>query len=137
MTKSRTVPSRFRAVAALVLASMAASAFTVSPVSPAAAADAAAPRSGLVAEYLFTQTSGASVANSAGSGAGPATVVNGTDALWTGSSLAFTGGAKTSTTADWVRLPDGILAGENSATVTIETKFDASMLSTWHFLWNI
>ncbi|MFK4850052.1 LamG-like jellyroll fold domain-containing protein [Microbacterium sp. ZW T6_19] len=137
MMKSHAVLSRFRAVAALALVSVAASALTVSPVAPAAAADAAAPRSGLVAEYLFSQTSGASVANTAGSGVGAATVVNGTDAHWTGSSLAFIGGAKTSTTADWVRLPDGILAGENSATITVETKFDASMLSTWHFLWNI
>lgn len=137
MTKSRTAPSRFRAVAALALASVAASALTVSPFSPAAADTAAAPRSGLVAEYLFSQTTGVTVPNTAGTGVGAATVVNGADADWTGSSLALSGGAKTSTTADWVRLPDGILAGKTSATVTVETRFDASMLSTWHFLWNI
>ena len=137
MMKSRSVLSRFRAVAAVALASVAASALTVSPVSPASAADVSAPRSGLVAEYLFSQTSGSSVANTAGTAVGAATVVNGSDALWTGSSLTLTGGAKTSTSADWVRLPDGVLAGEDSATVTVETKFDQSMLSSWHFLWNI
>ena len=70
-------------------------------------------------------------------GVGPATVVNGTDALWTGSSLVFTGGAKTSPTASWVRLPDSILSGKSSATITIETKLDASMKNNWNFLWNI
>ncbi|MGX5697806.1 LamG-like jellyroll fold domain-containing protein [Agromyces soli] len=106
---------------------------------PAAAEPAAAPRDGLIAEYLFTQTTGQTVPNTAGGGStfGTASVVNGTDALWTGSSLKFTGGAKSSTTADWVRLPDGLLAGKESATITVETKFDASMASNFNFLWNI
>lgn len=114
-------------------------------VPPAAAepaadgADSGAPRDGLLAEYLFTQTTGQAVPNTAGgaSAIGAATVVNGTDALWTGSSLRFTGGAKSSTTADWVRLPDDLLAGAESATITVETKFDASMASNFNFLWNI
>lgn len=103
----------------------------------ASAAQPAAPRDGLLAEYLFDQTSGTSVADTAGGSAGPATVVNGSDTLWTGGSLILTGGAKTSASADWVRLPDSLLTGETSATITTETKFDATMASSFHFLWNI
>lgn len=102
-----------------------------------AAAETAVPAAGLRAEYVFDETSGASVPNSAPTTLGAASVVNGTDALWTGSSLVFTGGAKTSPTASWVRLPDDVLAGARSATVTIETKLDASMKNNWNFLWNI
>ncbi|MBD8477260.1 LamG-like jellyroll fold domain-containing protein [Microbacterium sp. CFBP 8794] len=108
---------------------------------PLAAAPAAAetgiPSGGLRAEYVFDETSGSSVPNSAPTALGAATVVNGTDALWSGSSLVFTGGAKTSPTASWVRLPNDVLAGSRSATVTIETKLDASMKNNFHFLWNI
>ncbi|HEX5859622.1 MAG TPA: LamG-like jellyroll fold domain-containing protein [Microbacterium sp.] len=104
---------------------------------PAVGATAAAPRTGLLAEYVFDQTAGSSVANRAATTVGAATVMNGTDALWTGSSLVFSGGAKTSPTASWVRLPDAILAGKASATITIETKLDASMKSSFNFLWNI
>jgi LPXTG-motif cell wall-anchored protein len=102
------------------------------------AANAAAPGDGLIGEYLFTQTTGNAVANTA-TGAGAvagATVVNGTDAQWTGDSLVFTGGAKNSQ-ANWVELPDGILAGKSSATITTEAKIDPSMKSANHFLWNI
>src|SRR5690625_2361028 len=113
-------------------------------VVPAAAQDpapgettAAVPRDGLLAEYLFTQSAGSTVENTADSDLGDATVVNGTDALWTGDSLVLPGGAKTSPTAAWVRLPDDVLAGETSATVTTEVKIDASMKNSWNFLWNI
>ncbi|MGU3645381.1 LamG-like jellyroll fold domain-containing protein [Microbacterium sp. C23T] len=95
------------------------------------------PTAGLLAEYLFDETAGSSVPNSATGPVGAATVMNGTDSLWTGSSLVFTGGAKTSPTASWVRLPDNLLSGKTSATVTIETKLDASMKNNWNFLWNI
>lgn len=47
------------------------------------------------------------------------------------------GGAKDSPSANWVRLPDGLLSGAESASIIVETKADASMLSTFHFLWNI
>ena len=105
--------------------------------SPAAAGVATStPTDGLLAESIFDQTSGASIPNRVDGGA-PATVVNGTDAQWTGSSLVFAGGAKTSTSANWVRLPDNVLSGKTSATVTIETKLDASMKNNWNFLWNI
>ena len=107
-------------------------------LSAGGAANAAAPGDGLIGEYLFTQTAGNAVANTA-TGAGAvagATVVNGTDAQWTGDSLVFTGGAKNSQ-ANWVELPDGILAGKTSATITTEAKIDPSMKTANHFLWNI
>lgn len=129
---------RSRATRAFGLLTIAATAMAGLATAPGASAEAGgAPRDGLLAEYLFTQTSGSSVANTAGGAVGAATVMNAADALWTGSSLSFTGGAKTSTTADWVRLPDNLLAGKQSATITVETKFDASMASSFHFLWNI
>jgi GH43 family beta-xylosidase len=107
-------------------------------LSAAGAASAAAPTDGLIGEYVFSQTTGASVPNSAtGAGAlGAATVVNGTDARWTGDSLEFSGGAKNSQ-ANWVRLPNDILAGKTSATISTEVQIDASMKSAYNFLWNV
>ncbi len=100
-------------------------------------AHAALPDDGLVAEYLFTQASGATVPNSAdGSALGAATVRNVQAADWTGSSLTLRGGAKTST-GNWVELPDDILTGKQSATVTAEVKASAAMLTGFHFLWNV
>ncbi|MDR7187108.1 GH43 family beta-xylosidase [Microbacterium trichothecenolyticum] len=98
---------------------------------------AAVPDDDLVAEYLFNQSSGASVPNSAdGAALGVATVRNLQASDWTGSSLTLRGGAKTST-GNWVELPDGILTGTESATVTAEVKASAAMLTGFHFLWNI
>ena len=138
-TTPRAAPPRRRA--RTLLASAVGAALIVSALAPlgataAAGAAAAAPTTGLLAEYVFDQTSGASIPNRVGGGAA-ATVVNGTDSQWTGSSLVFAGGAKTSPTANWVRLPDNILSGKTSATVTIETKLDATMKNNWNFLWNI
>ncbi|MFB2580696.1 cell wall-binding repeat-containing protein [Herbiconiux sp. P15] len=143
-------PSRLRvtvasAAALLMVAGLGAvstGAASAAPAAPAAApvpARAAAPADGLIGEYLFSQTSGSTVANTAtGDGAvGDATVVNGSDGLWTGDSLTFTGGAASSSTANWVELPDDVLAGATSATITTETKLDASMKSQFNFLWNI
>lgn len=142
MTNSRLRPSArirrpfsTRIRSAIALSAVAALTLTAAPAA-ASAADSGIARHGLIAEYLFTQTTGTLVDNTADSAVGDATVVNGTDAHWTGESLVLSGGAKTSS-ADWVRLPDGILAGSDSATITVETKFDASMSSAWHFLWNI
>lgn len=98
-------------------------------------ATAAEPDQGLIASYDFAQTSGSTVPNSAQGDAGPAEVVGGSH--WTGDSLELTGGAKTDQSANWVRLPDDLLAGAGSATVTIETKLDASMRSDYNFLWSI
>lgn len=100
-------------------------------------ANAAVPSNGLIAEYLFTQASGTSVANSApGATLGPATVRNLQAADWTGSALTMRGGAKTST-GNWVELPQNILSGKTSATITAEVKASAAMLSGFHFLYNI
>ncbi|NRG40796.1 hypothetical protein HRK28_07640 [Rathayibacter sp. VKM Ac-2835] len=131
-TPARRAPLR-AALAALGLGAVLAAGL----VAPAATAAAAAiPTAGLLADYRFSQSTGATVPNSAGGAVGAARVVNGTDALWTGTSLRLTGGAKTSA-APWVELPDDLLTGKSSGTVTIETRADASMLSSFHFLWNI
>jgi hypothetical protein len=142
MSKHGVIARAFRAGGLIIGATVLATTIAVGPQPTAAVAEtgsATVPRDGLLAEYLFTQATGSTVPNAATgpSAVGPATVVNAGDALWTGDSLRFTGGAKSSTTADWVRLPDGILSGEQSATITVETKFDASMASSFHFLWNI
>jgi len=102
-----------------------------------ASASAAVPGDGLAAEYLFNVASGSTVPNTAaGSEFGAATVRNVQASDWTGSSLTLRGGAKTST-GDWVELPDGLLAGQESATVVAEVRASAAMLNTFHFLWNI
>ncbi len=98
-------------------------------------AGADAPDDGLVAEYLFNQSTGNSVPNQV-DGAAAATVQNLQAGDWTGTSLRLRGGAKTST-GDWVELPDNLLTGATSATVTAEVKASAAMLNTFHFLWNI
>ena len=107
-------------------------------LSAAGVASAAAPTDGLIGEYVFSQTSGLSVVNSATgtSALGDATVVNGSDARWTGDSLEFSGGAKNSD-ANWVRLPNDMLAGKTSATISTEVKIDASMKSAFNFLWSV
>ena len=124
-------------LAASVGSILALSALTPAMAAPTPEETPVVPRQGLVAEYLFDQTTGSTIPNTVSGGVGTATVVNGSDSQWTGSSLVFTGGAKTSSTANWVQLPGSILSGKTSATVTIETKLDPSMKSAWHFLWNI
>lgn len=100
-------------------------------------ATAAVPDEGLLAEYVFDVASGSSVPNTAaGSPFGAATVRNVQASDWTGSSLTLRGGAKTST-GNWVELPDNLLSGEESATVTAEVKASSAMLNGFHFLWNI
>ncbi|NQX13775.1 hypothetical protein HQQ80_19280 [Microbacteriaceae bacterium VKM Ac-2855] len=134
---SSTGPRGVGALAALGVVAVVAAGTLAGLSAPPASADTVIPQSGLLAEYLFDETSGSTVPNTAAGSVGAATVVNGTNAQWTGSSLVFAGGAKTSTSADWVRLPDNILTGKDSASITIETKFDASMASSFNFLWNI
>ncbi|PPG64614.1 hypothetical protein C5C27_02745 [Rathayibacter sp. AY2B7] len=134
-TPARRAPLR-AALAALGLGAVLLSGL-VAPAPAAQAADAVIPQQGLLADYRFTQTTGSAVPNTVSGGVGAATVRNATDALWTGTSLRLTGGPKSSTTAPWVQLPANLLTGRSSATVTIETRADASMLSNFHFLWNI
>lgn len=100
-------------------------------------ATAAVPDEGLLAEYVFDVASGSSVPNTAaGSTFGAATVRNVQASDWTGSSLTLRGGAKTST-GNWVELPDNLLSGEESATITAEVRASSAMLNGFHFLWNI
>jgi len=99
------------------------------PVSQAAyAAESDAP----VAEYDFTQTAGATIAETGGGA--EATVQNADDAQWTGSSLELTGGSKNGD-GNWVRLPDDLLATAESATITAEVKIDEAMKDAYNFLW--
>lgn len=125
-------------VTSLSLAGVGAAAMPSSSASTAltlATETAVAPTEGLVAGYVFNQTTGNSVENTVPSGA-PATVQNAADSQWTGKSLEFAGGAKNSN-ANWVRLPDNLLQGQDSATISTEVKIDASMKNAYNFLWNI
>ena len=94
----------------------------------------AEPAAGLLVDYTFTQTSGATVPDAAGGE--PATVQNADDDQWTGTSLRLTGGSKNGD-GNWVRLPDDLLSEANSATVTTEVKLDEQMKQDYNFLWNI
>ncbi|MFG3340685.1 immunoglobulin-like domain-containing protein [Glycomyces sp. NPDC048151] len=90
---------------------------------PAAAAEV--PTAGLLASYDFSETSGTVLHD--GSGAGrDATVVGGED--WHAGYMQFDG-------ANHVKLPDGILQGEDAATIVIETS--PENLAGAQFLWNI
>lgn len=125
----RVTPRRRAAVAVAALGAMVLGSGMVS-------AHAAVPEEDLVVEYLFDQAEGAEVPNSAATDLGPATVHNVRDTDWTGTSLTLRGGAKTSS-GNWVELPEDVLAGASSATVTAEVKVSAAMLGGFHFLWNI
>jgi hypothetical protein len=113
------------------------------PATASSSALAADPlRDGLVAEYLFDETSGDALRNTADddTAAGDsldAVIRNYADdqRSETGA-LRFIGGAKTST-GNWVELPDDLLADAGSATVSIDVKADPAMLTSNHFLWNI
>ena len=98
------------------------------PISQAVAAESDAP----LAEYDFTQTTGATIADTGGGA--EATVQNADDAQWTGTSLELTGGAKNGD-GNWVRLPDDLLASADSATITTEVKIDEAMKDAYNFLW--
>lgn len=124
-SRTRRTTAAFAAVGAMILGLGATS------------AQAAVPDEGLVASYTFDEASGSSVPNDvAGSSLGAATVRNVQAGDWTGSSLTLRGGAKTST-GNWVELPDNLLTGKESATISAEVKASAAMLNGFHFLWNI
>ncbi|WP_394159836.1 LamG-like jellyroll fold domain-containing protein [Galactobacter valiniphilus] len=146
----RPAPARFaRLAAGLTVAALlplaglvSAPGATASPGSPPApaarAAAASAPTSGLVAAYDFSTATGNTIANqAAGSPAGAATIENPQSGQFKDGALVFSGGAKGSTTGNWVRLPDNLLTTSKSATITTEVKIDASMKNANHFLWNI
>ena len=107
-------------------------------VPPAAQAADAVPAEGLIASYAFNGRAGASddqVTNDV-AGAGAATVRNVQASDWTDAGLTLRGGAKGSS-GNWVELPDDLLSGAQSATITAEVKPTAAMLNSFHFLWSI
>ncbi|WP_205327349.1 immunoglobulin-like domain-containing protein [Glycomyces sp. YM15] len=88
-------------------------------------ATAEVPTTGLLASYDFSETSGTVLRD--GSGAGrDATVVGGED--WHAGYMQFDG-------ANHVKLPDGILQGQEAATIVIETS--PENLTGPQFLWNL
>lgn len=120
-------------------------AVTVGGILGAGAATAApsdARDDGLVARYTFDETSGDVARNTADGSDAAGDPLDATVRNYTASqrseagTLQFTGGAKTST-GNWVELPDDLLKSATSATVSIDVKADAAMLTSNHFLWNI
>jgi hypothetical protein len=109
-------------------------------VAPAVAADPLA--DGLVAQYLFDETTGDAVRNTADGSAATGDPLDAVvrnfvaDQRSEAGTLRFTGGAKTST-GNWVELPDDLLKDASSAAISMDVKVDATMLTTNHFLWNI
>lgn len=130
-------PRRSATKRGVLAAALAATLIGAAVVAPVSAAVAAAPTDGLLVDYRFDQTTGASVSNLAtGSSFGAASVENANDTQWADGGLTFTGGAKGSA-GNWVRLPQNLLVGEQAATITTEVKIDQSMKDSFNFLWNI
>ncbi|MBT0994178.1 Ig-like domain repeat protein [Cellulomonas sp. DKR-3] len=94
------------------------------------AASAAAPTDELIAHYELDETTGSTVADSSGHGH-DATVVGAP--TWTAGGLRLSGAASN---ANYVRLPDGLLAGKASATVSMQVRADDLAGTTDNFLWN-
>lgn len=123
-----------------------AAAVAVSGVFGAGAATAAAPAGvsddRLIARYTFDETAGDVARNTADGSDAAGDPLDATVRNYVASqrseagSLQLTGGAKTST-GNWVELPDDLLKTATSATVSIDVKADAAMLTSNHFLWNI
>ncbi len=104
------------------------------------AAEPEVTREGLIAEYDLSKApkDGITLKNLAGgeTAAGDAVVHN--EAVWENGGLVFDGkGTSNEAAGTWVELPDDILKGAASASVTIEAKADEYILNNHHFLWNI
>lgn len=97
------------------------------PTAASAADGPQAPRTGLLAEYLFSEASGTSVADTSGNAKNG--TVQGTES-WAGGAMTFSG-------SNYVKLPDGLLTGKTAATVSVEVAPAAASLSGNVFLWNI
>ncbi len=107
-----------------------------------AVTDAQAPQNGLIADYSFVEQpeDGKNVENQAkGEGAvGDAVIQNDGTARWEDSALVFNGEGDSGTpTGTWVLLPQNILKGKASATVSMEVKVDPETFANDHFVWNI
>ncbi|GEL95818.1 immunoglobulin-like domain-containing protein [Cellulomonas composti] len=114
--------------AAAALTTLALVAATVATAMAPAAAEA--PSDHLVAHYEIDETSGSVVADSSGNGH-DGTVVGASG--WAAGGLQLSGAASN---ANYVRLPDGLLAGQASATVSMQVKADDLAGTTDNFLWN-
>ncbi|UJF31417.1 LamG-like jellyroll fold domain-containing protein [Paenibacillus hexagrammi] len=142
---TRTRKSLGHKVCSVLLSSaLIAGVFAVGEGGKAYAADTpSAPQNGLIADYSFAQTpqDGKTIANLAtNAGAvGSAVVQNESTAKWEDSALVFSGvgTSVSSPTGTWVSLPNDILSGKTSATVNIEVKPSASIITKNHFLWSI
>src|SRR5690625_3072000 len=129
-----TIRSTLLPTCALLTAGMVAA--TTAMVGPTAARAEVADV-GLVAEYVFAGGSGSTVPNTApGSEVGAAEVINGASDDWTPAGLTLRGGPKDES-GNWVRLPDDLLAGATSASITTEVRASPAMVENFHFLWNI
>ncbi len=133
-----------KALSLLVSVAVVAGSFTTGIGSQARAAESATiPENGLIADYSFSEApqDGKTIANKAtGAGAvGHAIVENEATSAWEDNALKFsgTGTSVSNPVGTWVSLPGNILSGKTSATVSIEVKPSAAILTKAHFLWNI
>ncbi len=94
------------------------------------AASAAAPTTDLIAHYELDETTGSTVADSSGNGH-DGTVVG--TPTWTTGGLQLSGAPSN---ANYVDLPDGLLQGTASATVSMQVRADELAGTTDNFLWN-
>jgi len=101
------------------------------------------PQNGLIADYSFAEepSDGKTITNQAKGDAtvGDAVIQNESTAVWDDNALVFSGegNSVSNPTGTWVALPENILAGKSSATITIEARAAETMLNSYHFLWNI
>lgn len=95
-------------------------------VTPLAQAAATVPTNGLVAAYDFSETAGTILGDSVAAGNG--TVVGGE--AWNNGTMTFTG-------SNYVKLPNGLLAGRTAASVTVEARPGSTSLSGNNFLWSL
>ncbi|MBD3921761.1 hypothetical protein H8B09_23565 [Paenibacillus sp. PR3] len=105
--------------------------------------ESAIPTNGLIADYSFAEApqDGKTIANNSADAeaVGDAVVQNESTAMWTDNALVFSG-AGTSVSnpmGTWVSLPNDILSGKTSATVSIEVKPSAAIITKNHFMWSI
>jgi beta-xylosidase/uncharacterized protein YjdB len=85
----------------------------------------------LLLRYEFAETKGSVAADSSGRGNDGA--VGGVPA-WDGAALLLAGGASTSTTAPYVTIPNGVLAGQDSVTVSTRVRWTpSSTANQWLF----
>ncbi len=103
---------------------------------------AAIPQAGLIADYSFAEEpeDGKTIVNtvSGTNAVGNAVLQNISTAVWEDQALVFSGaGTSNNPTGTWVSLPENILGGKTSATISIEVKPSSEIVKKYHFLWSI